>query len=144
MCPVFLNELQAILREQQNHPSWSEPARAALEHPETPALQCLLDFCTNCQRRAAYEALLRRERGLPPTEPVAIPPPGVPLDVAFTDLLADGNGVWDVPDTEGLDDDDDDASANVEDIDSMNLTDWAEDFVSDQEEEDPRRRRPSS
>jgi len=34
-----------------------------------------------CRRRILYEDILRKERGLPPGTPVAIPPPGVPPDV---------------------------------------------------------------
>jgi DNA-binding protein Fis len=141
LCPVFLNELKILHREQRNH-RLSGVEEMALKDPETPALKCLLDFCTNCQRRAAYEDLLRRDRGLPPNEPISIPPPGVPLDVAFTELSMsddDTKGAgWDSSDTDEFG-----TGSLNEDIDSMNLTDWAEDFVADQEEDDPKKRRSS-
>lgn len=139
LCPVFLNELKSLYREEQNH-RLSGVEEMALHDPETPALKCLLDFCTNCRRRSAYEEMLRRERGLPPDEPIAIPPPGVPLDVALTDLSIsdDITGAFESSETDEF------ASGPInEDIDSMNLTDWSDDFVTDQEEDDPRKRRPS-
>jgi DNA-binding protein Fis len=139
LCPVFLNELKGLYREQQSH-RLSAAEEMALHDPETPALKCLLDFCTNCQRRAAYEDLLRRERGLPPDEPIAIPPPGVPLDVAFTQLSMSDvvTSDWNSPETDEFE-----AGSLNDDDDSVNLTDWADDFVTDEEEDDPKKRRSS-
>ena len=60
-------------------------AAAVMDDAQTKQLQAVLKFVENCQRRAAYEANLRREKGVGRHYPVAVPAPGVPADFPIND-----------------------------------------------------------
>jgi hypothetical protein len=89
-----------------------------LKDPQETILKGHILFIQNCQKRQAMERQLRKERGLPPDQPVEIPSPGVPTDL----LMQDWNTGDD--DHEGTD---------------INNGVWTEDdassFVTDQEEQ---------
>lgn len=138
ICPVFVQELRNIYLDRQNQRLTNDEEKA-LDNPQGPVFKCLLDFCSNCQRRAAYEELLRRENGLNANDRVIIPPPGVPSDIPFSDLMisSDTKGVWDDGTSQSSPDFyDAENNFNI----TNNDNEWAESFVSDQEEDQRKRR----
>lgn len=50
------------------------------EHTDD-AMRSLRKFLDNCRSRTLYEHQLRRDNMIPPNEPVAVPPPGVPSNI---------------------------------------------------------------
>lgn len=148
LCPILLNELQKIHADlahgsrDMNSPTLPKISdknkvivRDAIAHPQTPVLQCLMNFCTNCRRRAAYEQLLREQSGSNDAV-ISIPPPGVPptFDIAndITLSATDENPLSTLTTTEDLFNDsnfDDDITTGTTD------SDWTEPFVTDQEDD---------
>lgn len=95
-CPSALQTYQEIMlssQKQQQQTGNHEEARqqqAVLGDPRSPYLKALVQFTKNCQRRAAYENQLRQDYGHRQHGPVDIPPPGVPENVpggSLDDLL---------------------------------------------------------
>jgi hypothetical protein len=105
----------------------------ALQNPQTPLLKAFLRFCHNCNQRAAYEDMLRREQGLAPSDPVSIPPPGVPSNTIPKDMMGHPGSVWG-EDSSELDDFDDSHSDNNH-THTAQKDDWTESFVTDQEDQ---------
>lgn len=117
--------------------------REALQNPSSLFLQAFLRFCNNCQQRMAYEKLLRQQQGLRSDEPVAIPPPGVPVRHS----ILNASEIHD--DSDDIDNTSSDARSNSpsydfssEKPDSVGAEeDWADSFVTDEEEQAPQDRR---
>ena len=102
-----------------------------LKNPQSLALKGLLDFCHNCELRAAYQKHLRQQLGLSAADPVSIPSPGVPTAATFDTALS--------PSFDGSDDSKsgylDESSKDFYDPrDEEN--DWTDAFVTDQEEQE--------
>jgi len=90
---------------------------------QSPFLRHAGDFVHNCDLRRSYERKLRKERGMMPGEPVSVPPPGVPTttsDYNDDDSHDGGDGDFELKQEE---------EAFVGD-------DWANTFVTDQEDSD--------
>ena len=123
-CPEFLHELQAVQKEvlETNNTVEAE----VLQNPQSLTLKGLLQFCHNCQLRAAYEQQLRQQLGLSNSDPVSIPSPGVP-ETTDTPLFPDF-AAGSMSESGG-------ESANdfYDPRDEEN--DWADPFVTDQEEQ---------
>lgn len=131
-CPEFLHELQAIQKDEALGQS------DAFRHPSTPPLQALLKFCHNCRERAAYEQQLRQQLGLPPDAPVSIPPPGVPnMGTSSSSDDADLLSGWkdDTEDNGGDQHDPTDFYDPSQETRRSDGNDWADPFVTDQEEQ---------
>jgi hypothetical protein len=134
-CPEFLQELRNV---QNDIESGKEPAtaREALQNPQTSHLRAVLQLCHNCQQRAAYEALLRQQAGLPDDEPVTVPPPGVPhTDMGSLGVVSgggEGGSGWMLEDDTSSSSSGDfyDPSDQVDDSNN-----WADGFVTDQEDQ---------
>jgi hypothetical protein len=71
-CPDLVKEMAGYRKEYANSIDFNEPL--------IPTLKCLVQFAANCQRRAAFEASIRRDKGVSAAYPVTIPSPGVPPD----------------------------------------------------------------
>jgi len=98
-CPEAISAWEK-LRESSSFP---------IENPHTPQLEAMRQFTLNCHRRAAYEQRLRREAGLSPSDPVLIPPPGVPEDISIVqdraeDDFFDPSSTWDGNDKQWAED----------------------------------------
>jgi len=89
-CPEFLHELQEMQKDvlEDNNAMQAD----ALKNPESVALKGLLEFCHNCKQRAAYENQLRQQLGLSDSDPVSIPPPGVPVTATSDPVLSPSFG----------------------------------------------------
>lgn len=96
LCPALLNEFQNIQNDLDDSARPTLPAihannklvvRDAIAHPQTAVLQCMMKFCTNCRRRAAYEQILREQSGSTDAV-IRIPAPGVPPDLDVTNDIA--------------------------------------------------------
>ena len=126
-CPDVVQSLRKI--KQQD----AEEA-AIIKDPQTKQLQAVLEFAENCQRRAAFEKQLRRDKGVGRHYPVDVPPPGVPVDFAL-DASLDGG------DDHDDDDDDDDTKKQVgNDVfdfyePQQQNADWADGFTTDREDD---------
>jgi hypothetical protein len=144
-CPPLLRELRNLQAEAKTSPNMTD----LLQRPQTEYLKYSLQFCKNCVHRQRYESLLRQQSGLSETDPVNIPPPGVPRETTMEDA-------WILQLPEDLHDDESRKSTKkrVEDDDfffyepadnnndndnfsssSSTDTDWADGFVQDQEEQ---------
>lgn len=78
LCEDFISEYKRIPSE-----FWKEP------HHNYPSLYAISDFVLNCQKREAYERILRRDRNVSPADPVSIPRPGVPVGTIPVDANDD-------------------------------------------------------
>ena len=122
-CPDVVQSLRKIKAQDAD-------AAEIIKDPQTKQLQAVLDFAENCQRRAAFEKQLRRDKGVGRHYPVDVPPPGVPLDFPLDSSL------------EGDDDDggkdDDKKEGDNDDFDfyePQQSTDWADNFTTDREDD---------
>mmetsp|Transcript_14825 Transcript_14825/g.28237 ORF Transcript_14825/g.28237 Transcript_14825/m.28237 type:complete len:328 (-) Transcript_14825:43-1026(-) len=118
-CPDVVQSLRKIKAEDAD-------AAAIINDPQTKQLQAVLQFSENCQRRAAFEKQLRRDKGVGRHYPVDVPPPGVPLDFPFDSSLESGDG------------DDDSKQGNNNDFDfyePQQDADWADSFTTDREDD---------
>ena len=153
LCPILLNELRTIhadLAHGSNSNTMKSPipttrslpkisdknkviVRDAMANPQTPILQCFLNFCNNCRRRAAYEQILREERGSNDAV-ISIPPPGVPptFDITNDIALSTTDSNTPLSTTDDMFND-----SNFDDDTTTNSTssDWTEPFVTDQEDD---------
>jgi len=125
LCPSALDFLRDIRKD--------ESTREVLDAATTTNLQNILAFCRNCRLRADYEERLRREKGVSNEYPVAIPPPGVPVDSSYdSDSLVLG---WN-EDLTG------DFYSQEQSKDNQFDTDddqrWADSMVSDREDDNRR------
>jgi hypothetical protein len=134
LCPDFLAELREMQREGGDDREMNSLQNEALQNPQTPLLKAFLRFCHNCNQRAAYENMLRREQGLAPNDPVSIPPPGVPSNTIPNDMMGHPGSVWG-EDSPALGDFDD---SNCTDSNHTDQDDWTESFVTDQEDQTKR------
>jgi hypothetical protein len=148
LCPILLEEIQRLQNDLAHNdentstgtqlnkalpkisPKNKVLFRDAMNHPETPVLQCLLQFCTNCRRRSAYEQILREQSGSDEATAISIPPPGVPttLDISNDVYNSDTDTV--LSDMEHTLYNDDDGN----NISTRDETNWTDPFVTDQEE----------
>jgi hypothetical protein len=148
LCPILLNELKSMHQDlAQDNDSMNSPTlpkisaknkvyvRDALKDPQTPMLQCFMNFCTNCRRRAAYEQLLREQSGLSNDTVVPIPPPGVPpaLDVT-NDIIDMASLSSDIASLSSEIVSEDIYNDSNFDDGTTNSNDWTEPFVTDQDE----------
>lgn len=119
-CPEILLELDSLRKESQYN-------RELTDNPQSQYLQALMQFCNNCRRRQAYECKLREEQGLSRSDPVSVPPPGVPPTYQ---IEGTSSGTTDGDDFAGTDD-------------FFNGNDWASSsadaFVTDREEGEEKR-----
>ncbi len=146
LCPVLLNEFQNVQNDLAASDRPTLPlihannkliVRDAMANPQTPVLQCMMKFCTNCRRRAAYEQILREQSGSTDAV-ISIPAPGVPPDLDVTNDIAasmtdDVHPVSaDMMTTEDIYND-----LNFEDNTTTDATsnDWTDSFGTDQEDE---------
>ena len=122
-CPVMLHELQVVQKEflETNNLLGAD----VLKHPQSQFMAGLLQFCHNCQVRAAYEQQLRLQWGLSNSDPVSIPSPGVST-IRNPALLPDFGGRINASGDESAND-------FYDPRDEQN--DWADPFVTDQEEQ---------
>jgi hypothetical protein len=105
-------------------------ARNIMELPQTNYLKAIQAFCFNCQRRKRQETMLRETMGMDASAVVSIPPPGVTVSDDDSDLWNDSGNEGSLRDNDG----DSLYGSSQEDA----LTQWTEDFVLDQGEEDHR------
>jgi hypothetical protein len=111
---LFCDEFCDLVQQQV-----SQRSNVEWKQVESPYLQSVYGMAKNCQRRKAYENKLREEQGLSPDASVAIPPPGVPLDTNFDEYTPNKDDFAIEGDEKMFDD-----------------TRWAEDFVTDQKDQD--------
>lgn len=126
-CPDVVRAVRKIRAEDAD-------AAAVLDDAQTKQLQAVLQFAENCQRRASYEAQLRRDKGVGRHYPVDVPPPGVPPDFPIS-----GN---EQQEQDGGGDDDDTQFGNNGGYDfydpreeTDNSQDWADDLTTDREDD---------
>jgi hypothetical protein len=141
-CPDVVKELQAIRHAAPAAVDDDNDDVDLVNHPQTKQLQAVIQFAENCQRRQAYEEELRQNQGVAPRDPVDVPPPGVPADYPLSsggDYPA-GPPSDDRHHPNGDDNNDEDDGFAFYDPrveqDASAAGDWAEDFVTDQEERD--------
>lgn len=141
-CPEFLHELKEMQKDVlENNDAMQADA---LKNPESVALKGLLEFCHNCKQRAAYEKQLRQQLGLSDSDPVSIPPPGVPV-TATSDPALSPNFAYDDSDSSDnnqgfYDAGENNNSNNFYDPSREEKDQWADPFVTDQEEQAKRDR----
>jgi hypothetical protein len=87
---------------------------AIFANADSPYLKGMYAFSQNCSRRQSYEAVLREESGMSPTDPVSIPSGGVPADYQI--MVTDGT-------TASGSEDDDDASHGASTTDESYFSD---------------------
>lgn len=132
-CPDMVLELARLQKEA--HASHAILVLDALKTPETLALQAIVQFTMNCQKRAAYERQLRREKGVSDTFPVSIPSPGVPAAMSYPDEDYTDPEEFGGSYQENHQDSFDKSDGGL--IDSSGDT-WTDSFVSDFEDEQKR------
>ena len=94
LCGDFAKEFKKFDRRiwDENHPSLSSGGMTnnpSYDDDKREFRSTIQGFVANCRRRGLYEKEIRTERGLSDDFFVAIPPPGVPSDIAVSldDLL---------------------------------------------------------
>ncbi|GKY97256.1 hypothetical protein MPSEU_000684000 [Mayamaea pseudoterrestris] len=120
LCPSMVEHYRKLLKE---HSQVSE----ILEHPQTDYLKAIRAFCVNCQRRKRQEDMLRLTMGLDATSDVSIPSPGVTV-------MEDDVDLWRDQGDDGSQNQDDGSFYDVSQ--ENDSTQWADDFVLDQGEDD--------
>jgi hypothetical protein len=166
LCQEISNELSKVQQEnnpayrrltkqqQRNHHTTNHETTTTttttVSSPSSFYLQGIIDFSENCQRRRFVERRLRQEQGLGKQDAVEIPPPGVPKDGPRLLVVFSKNGGEEeervVYDNGDDDNDNNNAENHPFDDSSFTTTDWkddtnwADDFVADQEEQDRKRR----
>jgi hypothetical protein len=138
-CPDVVQALQQL---RQNDPA----AAAVLDDAQTRRLQAVRLFIHNCQRREAYEAALRREKGVAdPHYPVQVPAGGVPPDFPLPPM---GSSSPSSPSSSSSSTYDDSIITTGEDdfdfyeptSDPATEAAWADELTTDRDEDDARRR----
>jgi hypothetical protein len=92
-CPAVVEEMLKMQRDG----AMNSEIKECLDHPTSAYLIAFLEFGRNCQRRAAYEQQLRQEKGVSASEPIDVPPPGVPAAFPIDSSLGQGefsDGDW--------------------------------------------------
>lgn len=129
LCHDLSAELQKVIREE--NPAYKrllhESKQTDNKAPLAFYMEGITNFSENCQRRAYREQELRQEQGLSPTDPVEIPVPGVPSDGPRLIQNEDGDDEVAMNDT---------AFGGET---SFGDSDWASDFVQDQNDDSSRR-----
>jgi hypothetical protein len=158
-----------LMTTKQQHHQWENTNHTTANNHETTTsssssqsspssfyLQGIIDFSENCQRRRFVERRLRQEQGLGKQDAVEIPPPGVPKDGPRLLVVFSTNGgeqeervVYDNGDDDHNNNNnnnaenhpfDDSSFTSTTTTDWKDDTNWADDFVADQEEQDRKRR----
>jgi hypothetical protein len=160
LCEEIANELVKVQQERGSiNRAYQRLTKRQGSHHHTTAttttpssfyLQGIIAFSENCQRRRFVERRLRQEQGLGKQDAVEIPPPGVPKDgprllmVVSSSSTNNGGGEEEERVVYGHGDDDDDNnnfdSSFTNTTDWKDDTNWADDLVADQEEQDRKRR----
>jgi hypothetical protein len=128
LCDDVVQELVKV--QEEKNPTYERLQRLSKEGRQTPAslyLQGIVQFCENCQRRRYLEKLIRQERGLESGQPVEIPSPGVERNGPRLVVNSSGEEIV-------LDSSDDDGGFETQF--GSHEVDWADDFVSDKEDQD--------
>ena len=130
LCQDVLDELKRV-KDSQDPAYQRLTSSSKINQQNTPAQQYLegiIKFAEHCERRKAFEHSYRQERGMRPNEPVMVPAPGIPKDGPRLITLSDGT-------TEMVVSSSSDTKEDVfRDDDEMD-TEWASDFVTDQEDQ---------
>ena len=148
LCPILLDELKKIHSDLEHDntntnaqmlPKIStnnkEVVRDSIADPQTAILQCLMNFCTNCRRRAAYEQILREQSGASSDDVISIPPPGVPPTLDVTNDIAFNSSADSSPLVTEMTSEDAYNDSNFDDTTGTTASsDWTESFDADQEE----------
>jgi hypothetical protein len=127
LCDAIVKELYKVQAEKD--PAYERLHKLNKDGTQTPAsyyLEGIMKFSANCERRRFMEQRLRQERGLSSTEPVEIPSPGV--------ARTGPRLVKDIDDGQEkiVNDDGTEEPFNGQFGHDMS---WANDFVSDQEDD---------
>lgn len=82
-CDEFCTTImQEVAKQHQKNPQFW---KAITTNQDNLYLEGMYRFSKNCQKRQAYERMLRQEQGLSPGAPVPIPLGGVPADYQLED-----------------------------------------------------------
>ena len=123
-CPLAVDWIKELEEESAQG---DEMMKLVLTETKAKTVDSLLNFARNCDLRLRYQQRLRKEKGVSnPGFRIAIPPPGVPLDLddvssSSSPSLSSSSEGWS-----------DEKAFETDDIQEENL--WANGFVEDQEE----------